>query len=294
MVLGLVPVAVGVADPAPAAAADSCSGPLTAGQRRVVVVVDPGAGSPAATCVVVASGTTGAQVLARRASQLGRPTPRYDGSGLLCAIDGYPATGCGDRTAGGYRYWAYFTGTSGSWLYGNYNPFIRRVADGDIEGWHFIDGGGNGADDPPRLAPGPSLFPPLTPATTVPPPVTSTGPSGAGTGTGTGGGTTDRSSGGAVSGGAGVVALPPLSSSLPADTTAPPPDAVDGVTEPTTVVPDAASTDDPARSSDLEELAAAPASSSGTDAGRWVGVVLAVVLVAGLAVGGVLRGRARS
>ena len=30
-------------------------------------------------------------------------------SGLLCAIDGYPAGGCGDRTGqGGYHYWSYW------------------------------------------------------------------------------------------------------------------------------------------------------------------------------------------
>ncbi len=294
MVLGLVPVAVGVADPAPAAAADSCSGPLVAGQRRVVVVVDSGAGSPAATCLVVSSGTTGAQVLAQRATLLGRPTPRYDGSGLLCAIDGHPATGCGDRTTSGYRYWAYFSGASGSWLYGNYNPFIRRVADGDIEGWHFIDGGGNGSDDPPRLAPSRSLFPALTPGTTVAPATAPNVPSGGGSGTG-GGATAGPSGGGSVPGGAvGVAPVPQLPSSLPADPSTGAPDAGDPLTDPTTVVPDSVSTGDLAPSSDREELAVAPASSSGSDNGRWLGVALAVVLGAALAVGGLLRGRART
>ena len=161
----LVPVALWISVPS-AGAAVTCGGAVAEGQIRVVIVVDAGAAGtagPRATCLVVARGTTGGQLLAERAAALGGSRPRYADSGLLCGIDGTPATGCGERTADGYRYWAYFSGTAGSWVYGSGNPFIRRLADGDIEGWRFVDGTGTGQDPPPRIAPSVGLFPPLPP-----------------------------------------------------------------------------------------------------------------------------------
>jgi len=148
------------------ASASSCSGPMTDGEIRVVLVVDSSdlGGGASATCLVVPAGTTGSQLLARRGSELGTGSPRYGSSGLLCAIDGLPTTGCGDRSSGGFEYWAYFNGSSGSWAYGNINPFTRRLSDGDIEGWRYVQGAGNGQDPPPRIGPSRSLFPALVPA----------------------------------------------------------------------------------------------------------------------------------
>ncbi|MEX1217992.1 MAG: hypothetical protein WEA11_05675 [Acidimicrobiales bacterium] len=153
------------------AEASSCAGPLAAGEIRVVLVVDGsdlGKGS-SATCLVVPAGTTGSQLLARRGSELGTGPPRYGSSGLLCAIDGAPALGCGDRSAGGFAYWAYFNGSSGSWTYGTINPFIKRLVDGDIEGWRYVQGAGNGQDPPPQLSPSRSLFPELITEVALPP-----------------------------------------------------------------------------------------------------------------------------
>lgn len=161
------------------AEASSCSGPLSGGEIRVVIVVDAtdfGGGS-SATCLVVPTGTTGSQLLARRSAELGTGSVRYGSSGLLCAIDGMPATGCGDHNAGGFDYWGYFNAPSGSWAYGNINPFTRRVSDGDIEGWRYVRGGkGSAQDPPPRIAPSQSLFPvlaPNVPAVVEPPAVAS-------------------------------------------------------------------------------------------------------------------------
>jgi hypothetical protein len=149
------------------AEASSCSGPVPDGEIRVVIVVDAvdfGGGS-SATCLVVPTGTTGSQLLARRSAELGTGSARYGSSGLLCAIDGMPATGCGDHNAGGFDYWGYFSAPSGSWAYGNINPFTRRLSDGDIEGWRYVRGGkGSAQDPPPRIAPSQSLFPALVPA----------------------------------------------------------------------------------------------------------------------------------
>ncbi len=148
------------------AEASSCSGPLSGGEIRVVVVVDSSdlGGGASATCLVVPAGTTGSQLLARRSAELGTGSVRYGSSGLLCAIDGLPAAGCGDHNAGGFDYWGYFIGRSGSWVFGNINPFTRRLSDGDIEGWRYVRGGTGSAQDPaPRIVPSQSLFPSLRP-----------------------------------------------------------------------------------------------------------------------------------
>ena len=149
------------------ASAASCSGPISDGEIRVVLVVDSSdlGGSSSATCLVVPAGTTGSQLLARRGNELGIGSPRYGSSGLLCAIDGLPATGCGDRNSGGYGYWAYFFDGGGNWTYGSNNPFSKRLTDGAIEGWRFVTGGcGCGQDPSPRIGPSRSLFPALAPA----------------------------------------------------------------------------------------------------------------------------------
>ncbi len=67
---------------------------------RVAVLVDPGTAEdapdggtgpavPTATCVVAAEGDTALDVL-------GAVAELRDEGGLICALDGYPATGCGD------------------------------------------------------------------------------------------------------------------------------------------------------------------------------------------------------
>ena len=152
--LTFVVVAVLTVVSARPAAATGCSDPIGADEIRVSIVVDSDMTGVSSECLVVPAGTTGSQLLARRAAALGRFAPRYAQSGLLCAIDGYPAApACGDRRAGGFAYWAYFNGTSGSWSYGSYNPFIRHLSDGDVEGWRFVGGGGDAGDPPPRIMP---------------------------------------------------------------------------------------------------------------------------------------------
>ena len=192
VVLGaLLAVVVVLSGTTAASAAGSCSGPIANGQIRVVIVVDPGdtgPRGPMATCLVVNAGTSGSQILAQRASQLGLPSPRYAGSGLLCGLDGFPATACPANNGGAYDYWAYFNGRGGAWSYGHDNPFVRRMVDGEIMGWRYTTGSADGDAPMPRLAPSSSLFPPLTPATTSPPPpaVPSLPPSGGGAAGGSG------------------------------------------------------------------------------------------------------------
>jgi len=73
--------------------------PAVAGKKRVGLVLDFGREAdadngakppaPAARCAVVDTKATGAEVLAAAASV------RAGSGGLVCGIDGYPATGCG-------------------------------------------------------------------------------------------------------------------------------------------------------------------------------------------------------
>jgi hypothetical protein len=127
-----------------------------AGEVRVAVVVDfgteSGAPPPGAVCVAVEDRSNGAAVLQARARQLGTPEPRFDGSGFLCAIDGWPESGCGERTDSGYRYWSYWKGSTDGWAYSQVGPTGSRANEAVTEGWRFLDGAGTGTDtdDPPR------------------------------------------------------------------------------------------------------------------------------------------------
>jgi hypothetical protein len=269
-----------------ASAATSCSGPLDAGQIRVVVVVDPGDGggfAPSATCLVVAEDGThnmGSRVLAQRATQLGRPGPRYAGSGLLCGLDGFPTDACPQNGGSTYDYWAYFNPSGGGWSYGSDNPFSRRMHDGEIMGWRYNTGSSESQAASPRIAPSSSLFPPLEAPAPPPPAVVPPAAGGSGsTGSSTGGGYT----GPAASSADGTAADPAATDPAAADTATP-----SNVTDTTaSATPDASADGD-------EELAAAPASSSSSDAGRWIGVALVIPVIGALGVGAVVRGRTRT
>jgi len=160
-----------------------------AGDVHIAVVVDAGSGGTvSAVCVPGSSSDNGATILAARASMLGTPQPRYSSSGLLCAIDGLPATGCGDVHGGRYAYWSYWHGSGGTWSYSNFGPGSSRVDSAIVEGWRWQpDGAGLPTDPPPRgpasakavcvPAPPPATAPPTTFATTTrPTPVTGTSP----------------------------------------------------------------------------------------------------------------------
>jgi hypothetical protein len=284
----------------PADAATRCGGQVPSAHIRVVVVVDNGVNAPNATCLVVAQGTTGAQLWADRAAVLGTQRPRYADSGLLCAFDGYPASGCGEPSGGGYLYWSYWSGNSGAWVYGGGNPHVRRVNDGDIEGWRFVNGPDSGQNPPPRMAPSRSLFPPIpapapapapapTPAPApAPAPTAPSDPAGAGSpGTGPtaaptdpgdpapGATTIDPATGAAIDAVTGEVVDPDAEAIAP-DTTTP------------------ASTTTADEPSPATELAAGTSSGpSGPDAGAVGGLVVALVLIAALGGAAVVRARTR-
>jgi hypothetical protein len=160
-----------------------------AGDVHIAVVVDAGSSEAvSAVCVPSSSSDNGATILAARASMLGTPQPRFSSSGLLCSIDGLPATGCGEAHGGRYAYWSYWHGRGGNWSYSNFGPASSRVDSAIVEGWRWQpDGAGLPTDPPPRgpasakavcvPAPPPATAPPTTVATTTrPTPVTGISP----------------------------------------------------------------------------------------------------------------------
>ncbi|WP_208026782.1 hypothetical protein [Rhabdothermincola sediminis] len=172
MALAAVLAALGVGDPV--GAAELCGGSAPAGHIRVAVVVDHGTepdsqGTISVRCLTVADGSRGADLLRERAALLGLPPPRYAPSGLLCALDGYPEAPECAQGSGAVRYWSYWSGNDGHWVYGSGNPFTRRLRDGDIEGWRFVRATEAQAP-PPRLSPDRAALFPRPPATdpTVP------------------------------------------------------------------------------------------------------------------------------
>ncbi|MEV6420707.1 SCO2322 family protein [Streptomyces sp. NPDC051662] len=80
--------------------------PARDGLKRIAVVIDSGTDADApggekppalrAECARVAEDATSAEALAAVAKPL-----RYNSEALLCAISGYPASGCGERVSGG-------------------------------------------------------------------------------------------------------------------------------------------------------------------------------------------------
>ena len=252
IVVGVGAIVVGGARPA---AATGCADPLAEGEIRVTIVVDSDATGLTSDCLVVPSGTTGLALLARRAGALGRTAPRYAQSGLLCAIDGFPATGCGDRSNGGFAYWAYFSGTSGSWVYGAYNPFLRRLSDGDVEGWRFVGGAGDAGDPPPRIAP-PRLGPAVRAVSPTPDAPTP-----------------------AASGGRGVAAASGSTES------------VDAAGATATTIDQSASAPMASIVGEPVDGSLAASSTSRSSATSWMLVVTIAVLVLALSTGAVVRGR---
>jgi hypothetical protein len=120
----------------------------------VAVVIDFGSGSnmsAVSQCVPVPAGDTDADALAVDNSVA------YNNTGLLCAIDGYPANGvqnCTKTKGSEFYFWSYWHGSTGSWAYADGGPGTQTVADGDVEGWRFQNPGPASPSAPaPSVAP---------------------------------------------------------------------------------------------------------------------------------------------
>jgi hypothetical protein len=157
------------------ASADSVGGDV-----YVAVVVDFGNGSSVSTvskCVPVASNAHDADALA---AAVGSSNVAYSASGLLCAIDNFPADGvqnCGQSVGSGdYDYWSYWHGSSGSWVYASNGPAEQSISspDDDVEGLRFqSDEPANSSDPQPSVAPS---YAQICNASTEVPPAQAAGP----------------------------------------------------------------------------------------------------------------------
>lgn len=159
-----------------------------AGEVGVAFVLDFG-GTPAdlvVGCVSVPASDNRYQALSAFTASRNMVAPTYASSGLLCSINGTPASGCGQTVAGGYVYWSYFTGGTGTWTYASTGAFAT-VTPGDVEGWRFQDPGSGRPNDPPPRSPAQyaAICPPTPTTTTVPATTTGTGASTPTTGTST-------------------------------------------------------------------------------------------------------------
>ena len=160
----------------------------------VAFVIDFGSlGPPVVGCVQVPSTDNGYYALAAFTAERGEATPIYNNADLLCSINGEPANApavCGDRVPGGYDYWSYWHGTTGSWVYASTGA-SADVQNGDVEGWRYETEAASNPNDPPPApapdyasicgsVPSPSTTSPVS-ATTLPPAVaTPTSPGSAG------------------------------------------------------------------------------------------------------------------
>jgi len=168
--LAAVGVVMGSALVAPVASIPAASAaPCAAASGSIAVVVDFGDARPAsAVCLTATSADDGAAALQARYEALGTVPPRFHSSGLLCAIDGLPADGCGEQKGSTYAYWSYWRGTAdGGWVYSNIGPASSQLDPTRVEGWRFQPAGtGSPNDPPPRVSSDPAATCPSQPPDT--------------------------------------------------------------------------------------------------------------------------------
>lgn len=270
--------------------------PCAQGDVRIAVVVDFGDNaSVSVTCVPAGSRDNGAQVLGARAELLGTSGLRFNSSGLLCAIDNVPATGCGDRSSAHYAYWSYWHGVNGSWSYSNFGPAAWRVQADVVEGWRFQSAGaGNPSDPPPRAS---AAVPSSCRASSTPsaPPAT-VAPAGTAPGSvpATAAGNTTASAGASGAAPRGVSRTTPVGGAVVSGTSA--------TTRPSAASRSASASTTSSTSTSKRELeqsaaartrAAGDSDGDGGGGGAPVGLIVGVLLLASLGAGGAIAARRR-
>ena len=274
--------------------ADAAHAAGSAGAVSVAFVLDFGgsSGDQVVGCVTVPASDTRYDALAAFVQQKGLAQPGFAPSGLLCSINGVPSSGCGQVIAGGYIYWAYFTGGPHGWAYAS-SGASGTVGTGDVEGWRFENpGSGNPGDPAPRTAPRYNALCHSTTPTTVPTGGSTGGGGGGGGGSGGGGQGhahatahthAPHGSAAAVSGGSSTTSPPSTTSSTAPSTTAP--------TDPSgssTSVPDSGAPTDPTAGLANTKHASSGGSGPGPDP-----MIIGGLLIAALAIAGYSRWRKR-
>ena len=278
-----------------------CADAAAAGDVTVAFVIDfsGAAGAPGdgivEACVAVPSNDNDSEALSAVATEEGFAVPRFNDSGLLCAIGGVPVSGCGQQVKGGYDYWSYWQGSPSGWTYANTGPAENQVDSAVVQGWRWEDpGAANPSDPKPRGPSTPGSIcdtgPPPTTTTTSAPPSTVTPPVPTTTvGTRTASGPTTTEAGGDY----GATGSAPARKASKPGRSAP----TTGTTGKHGTATSAASTgsgpglatSDPARGQ--EASSDVRASSHVSVGGPWLVIVLVLLLVGGLGAGAAYRWR---
>jgi hypothetical protein len=149
------------------------SGSAAADQpNRAGLVVTSSDGSTVSRCIEFAEEQISGAELLRRS---GLPLVLW-GTGAGAAVCKIAGEGCDNpndcfcRCHGSdCRYWAYYTLEDGRWLYATAGSSLRKVHDGDVDGWAWGAGSaGEGAT--PALLTFEEICPPTTPTNAPPPP----------------------------------------------------------------------------------------------------------------------------
>jgi hypothetical protein len=128
------------------------------GQVCMGVVIDDSSGaSPAVQTANVTPGTTSDL----QAMSTAGDTVTQNNSGLVCAINDYPADGldtCLSAKKGQYFYWSYWQGNpdTNTWTYASVGPASHDVSAGQdyVEGWRYQNPGpDNPTAPPPAVSP---------------------------------------------------------------------------------------------------------------------------------------------
>ncbi len=162
--LGLVVACIAILVSLAAPSRGSAEGPNSAG-----VVVSFEDGRSESVCVEFTEAEiSGAELLSRAGLQI--VTMSGSGGAAVCGIDGVGCENPGDCFCqchgGGCRYWAYYTLEDGGWRYSAVGSSLRKVHDGDVDGWAW-GAGGIGTGTQPAASSFDAICPPLTP---TPPP----------------------------------------------------------------------------------------------------------------------------
>ncbi|MGA2285647.1 MAG: hypothetical protein ABSG55_05215 [Dehalococcoidia bacterium] len=146
----------------------ACLAPLKAsadGPNRAGVVVSFGDGRSESVCVEFTEPEiSGAELLSRAGFSVVESASW--GGGATCMIDG---VGCPNPSdcwcqcqGGSCRYWAYYTLADGGWRYSAVGSSLRKVHDGDVDGWAW-GAGGIGTGTEPAASSFDAICPPLVP-----------------------------------------------------------------------------------------------------------------------------------
>jgi hypothetical protein len=283
-----------------AAARVPCADAAADGDVTVAFVIDfsGAAGAPGdgivKACVAVASDDNDSEALAAVAAEEGFAVPRYNDRGLLCAIGGVPASGCGNPLNGGklYDYWSYWQGSPSGWTYANTGPAENQVDSSVVQGWRWEDpGAANPSDPKPRGPSTPGSIcdtgpPPTTTTTTITTAPPSTGVSTVPTTTGgsrAGSGPTTTEAGGDHGATRPAPAVPTTTTTGKHAAATSPASAAGSESEP------GSATADPARG--REASSDVGASSRGSGGTPWLVILLVVLLVGALGAGATYRWR---